>query len=228
MKSTMLITGTETQLGAALVERAVAEDHAVIATTDGVPRKRSRRGKNSEEKEADKRLLLVPWTRQSALSARNIILRGVSTFNSIDEAVIVHNLARESHPLHELTVTAIQQGIDVLVKGELFLIREVLHYFLRQRGGILSLVLNTEGDEALSTMDSAAVASFSAVVKAVINTYQNEPVTINGFETASADMGEFASFILGTSGGPSRNGGGKIYRFADRTGFHPFASRRKS
>ncbi len=228
MKSTMLITGKETPLGAALVERALADDRAVIATTDVAPRKRSRRGKEREDKEADRRLLLVPWTKQSALSARNIILRGVSTFNSIDEAVIVHGLARESRPLHELTLTAIQQGIDVLVKGELFLIREVLHYFLRKRGGVLSLVLNTEGDEALSTIDSAAVASFSAVVKAVMNTYQNEPVIINGFETASADMEEFAAFILSSSGDRSRNGGGKIYRFSDKTGFRPFASRRRT
>jgi len=227
MKGTMLITGRETQLGAALVEGAVAEDRAVIATTDSAPRKRSRRGKEHEEREGGDRLLLVPWTKQSALSARNIILRGLSSFDSIDEAVIVHSLARESRPLHELTVATIQQGIDVLVKSELFLIREVLHYFLRRRSGVLSLVLNTEGDEALSTMDSVAVASFRAVVKAVMNTYQNEPVIINGFETASADMPKFASFILAVLGDRSRNGGGKIYRFADRNGHRSFAFRKK-
>ncbi len=225
MKGTMLITGRETPLGAALIEGAIAAEHSVVATSDGAPRKRPRRGKEREEKETGERLLLVPWTRQSALSARNVVLRGLSTFDSIDEAVIVHSATRESRPLHELTVATIQQGVDVLIKSELFLIREVLHYFMRKGGGVLSLVLNTEGDEALSTMDSAAAASFAAIIKTVMNTYQNEPVTINGFETASADSGEYASFILSSLAEGST--AGRLYRFGDRSGFRHFSFRKK-
>lgn len=228
MKGTMLITGRESALGAALIEQAVAGEWRVVTTTETSPKKRSPRGKAKESERSDEseRLLVVPWTRESALSARNVLLRGLSTFDGIDEAIVVHGIAREARPLHDIAVSAIQQGIDLQIKGDLFLVREVLRYFVRKRGGVLSLVLNTEGDENLSALDSAGAASFSAVVKTLIRTYQNEPLTINGFETASSDMGEFASFIL--SNHWSNGGGGKVHRFTDRTGFRPFARRRKN
>ena len=104
----------------------------------------------------------------------------------------------------------------------------MLHYFLERKRGVLSFVLNNEGAEVLSTIDSVTTACFTALVRSILSTYQNEPIIINAFECAAHDTTEFAEFIMRTLTEKARASSGKWYKFEDRASFRRFGARKKT
>ncbi len=225
----MLITGRDTPLGGELTDRALAAGFAVVATVNSLPKKKSApRGKDDGERKAEPdALLLLPWTRPSALSAQNVILRALKAHDSLDHAVVVVDGGAESRALHELPAAKVQEIIDAQLKGHVFLIKEVLHLFLRRRAGTLSLVLHAGGAEAPSALDSMTTASFLALARSMMSTYQNEPIAINGFETASSADSAYAGYVIRAIKGGSRTSGGKWHRFNDRAGLRGLGFRKK-
>ncbi len=220
MKPTMLISAGDTALGNHLVEKALADGFNVVATTTPLPRRKpNQRTKDAEKRAENERLLLVPWTRQSPVSARNLILCGLNSFDTIDDAIIVHNLTKEMRTLHELPSAFIQEAIDAQLKSHVFLIKELISHFLKRKEGSLSLVVNREGAGVLSAIDSLLTSGFTALAASLFSVYQNEHLVINGFDSISTDAEDYASFILSATSEKGRRNTGKWHTHAAKGGF---------
>lgn len=211
----MLVSGGDTPLGNSIIQQAL-ESFNVAATTAGISRPRGGgRAKQPPVKQESESLVLVPWSRQSPVSARNVVLRTVGSFESIDQAVVVHNLTNEKRLIHQLPLNSIQEITDVQLKSYLFLAKELMTHFLAKGRGGLALVVDCSGQQELTTMDSLVTEGFVSLARSLMSSYHGDPVAIKAFESSSTDARGYASFILDTL--KESGGGGKWFHFGEKS-----------
>lgn len=140
----------------------------------------------------------VGWNRRSALSARSVVLHAVNQLSRIDEAIIVYTPARDASALHEASIVSIEDRVDAEVKGYLFLLREILSQFQKQRSGRIALVVQGIVGEVASPLEATALGSFVSLAESLRTYYQNEPVTIESFISEVNAPVEYASFVIDT------------------------------
>ncbi len=213
MKRTVLVTGKNTALGSKLIEGFLSEGYQVIATV------KSEKDAAAPGEISDKNLVMLPWNRRSPLSARNVVLGGLNAFGAIDEAAILYTPAGDSRQLHELPAPVIEEMIDSQIKSQFFMLKEVLLHFEKERKGVLSLIMHTEGTDTLAPLDAMAMNSFEALANSVFTFYQNEPFIVNAFESGTTQAGAFAEHIRNTLKEQARTSGGKWYRYPEKSSF---------
>ena len=84
---TILITDTQIPLGSHLTKQFLQEDFNVIAAPSDNLEGKVR--KKSPEESRKKKTLIVPWNRPSSLSCKNLLLRGIQKFGSLNAALIL-------------------------------------------------------------------------------------------------------------------------------------------
>src|SRR5690349_20919668 len=121
MEKTILVTGKDTFLGNEISQFFLNQGQkAAVSVT---PRKEA-----FPAVEQDRRLFVFPWSRRSAVSAKNFLLQSVHELGPLDEAWVVFSPDSETVPFHELPTLEIEESVDSQVKGFLFLARELLAY----------------------------------------------------------------------------------------------------
>ena len=135
----------------------------------------------------------------SPVSARNVVLKALSTNAAIDHAILIHSLTNERRNLHEIPLNLIQEISDLQLKSHLFLAKELLSLFLKRKAGTLSLVVDIGGLDELATMDSLVAGGFTSLAESLMSVYRNDPVSINAFDTQSSDVDEYALYIVSTA-----------------------------
>ena len=178
MKRTILVTGKNTALGSRLIEGFISEGFQVAATV------KSKKDLAISGSASEKNLLAIPWNRRSPLSARNVLLGALNSFKKIDEAVILYTPDGDSRQLHELPAPVIEEMIDSQIKSQFFMLKEILLYFAKERKGVVSLIMHTEGTETLAPLDAIAMSSFEALTESVFTFYQKEPFFVNAFKSS--------------------------------------------
>lgn len=209
MEKRVLITGKTTPLGTLLVENFLSLGWKVVAT---VRQNEEKSGKT----EVDSNLLVTAWNRRSPLAAKNVLLSGINEFGGIDEAIIIFPMDGENRPLHALPAAAIEAAVDGQIKSQLFMIKEVLGYFQREKRGQLSLVRQDAGSETLPPLDAVCSGSFRTLSSSLFTFYQNEPVMINSFESVTGDGKAFVDFIVRSLEEKARGSHGKRYTYSDK------------
>lgn len=209
MAKRVLITGKTTKLGNLLVDAFLSRSWEVVATVRQDEESR-------DEGDIDANLLITTWNRRSPLAAKNVLLSGINQFGDIDEAVVIFPVDGENRPLHELPSAAIEASIDGQIKSQLFMIKEVLAWFQRRKGGQLSLVRHDEGADILPPLDAICSGTFHSLSRSLFTFYQNEEVRINSFESDSSDTRGFVAYIMKTLEEKARGNHGKLYRHSDR------------
>lgn len=209
MKKSVLIAGKSSNL---------LEELANSYLTAGCNVAISSEEEEEREPEASEALLRFRLNRRSPLSNRSFILKTASHFGGIDEAVVVFSSEGENRPLHELPAASIESPIDNSVKGVFFILKELFSYFYKNGSGTLALVSYTYGLDALTPVDAAVHGSFGGVAESLFTYYKNEPININGFESSSGEMRDFADFIRTTMQEKGAKSHGRWFRFADRGG----------
>ena len=209
METCVFIAPGDTPLGGALVEEADRNGYRVISTADKAPEKAAE--KPDQEGQATSSSLTVQWTRRSLLSARNAVLAGLNASGRIDLSIIIHESVPDQKPTHELSPVDIERQIDSEQKGTLFLLRELLACFVRQKSGRLAMVHYSPGEFTALPLCAAAAAAFHGVADALFTLYQNEDMIINGFESTREEPDGFARHIFQTLEGKAVHG--KWYRF---------------
>lgn len=203
MEKCMLISPGDARLGEALTDQADKYGYNVIATVD-----------HEVDNEPDKLSpLYLTWNRRSFLSARNAVVAGINAFKSIETAIIIHESVQDAKPLHELAPVSIDQTVDFSTKGHMFMLRELLAFFVRQGSGNLAMVYYLPGDFTQLPLCAASSGAFRDTVDALSTLYQNEDITINGFESGRDQPTAFAHFIFQTLHGKAAQAGGRWYRF---------------
>ncbi|RKX78042.1 MAG: hypothetical protein DRP87_07390 [Spirochaetes bacterium] len=164
-------------------------------------------------------LLLIPIERVSPFSVRNTILEGLKRFENIDEVLILYSPTGDNRPLHQLPASTVEEIVDTGIKGNFYILKQVLDIFLRNNRGILTFVLYLRGIDTLPPIDASICGCFRKLVDSIFTFYRNESIMINGIESKSADPVESAKYICKTVSEKAQNTFGKWYRHSGRQSF---------
>jgi hypothetical protein len=219
MSRTVLITDVDTPLGFDLSKTFLEQGDKVIGTVTASDKEINFKSLNSSS------FTLRRWQRSSPLSAKNLLLSIINDFNNLDEALLLQPPSLPAKLLHEVTTAEIEQGVDFWIKGNLFLLKEILYIFSRGRGGVLALINYSPKDSTgiLPPLESALRGGFQALAKSLFSSYSREDLHINGFESTTAQSGDFAHFIRQTLHERGRRVSGRWFRFQAKSGlFSPF------
>jgi len=88
-----------------------------------------------------------------------------------------------------------------------------MSYFVRKGTGAVAMVHYSPGVYTKLPIDGALSAAFYAATDSLCTLYQNEAITINGFECSRERPDEFAGFILQSLSGKAASSNGKWYRY---------------
>ncbi|TVQ26010.1 MAG: hypothetical protein EA382_06170 [Spirochaetaceae bacterium] len=179
-----LITGKSTDLLAEVVQTTVATGRKTIVARSG------------HFTVDDETASTVVWNRRSALSARSVVLHARNAFRSLPEAVVVYSVTQESIPFHDSSIVSVEDRTDAEIKGYLFLLRELVALFQKQRSGRLILAVHDVERQIRSPLEAFSIGGFTSFAEALSRFYQNEPFEIRLCHSSSPDVSGFARFIV--------------------------------
>ena len=208
-ETSVLIAPGDTALGRVLVNLEEDAGSRIVAAIEKDASSVREGGDGDEPQRLDRK-----WNRRSLLSARNLVLQGLNTFGKIDKAILIHECRQDERSIHELSPTAIDRSIDESLKGIFFLLRELMSYFVRQGTGAVAMVHYSPGDYTKLPLDAAFSAAFHAATDSLCTLYQNEAITINGFECFRERPDDFGKFIRQSLAGRAASTKGKWYRYS--------------
>ncbi len=211
MPRTVLLTEGDSPLGGALIRLLAARGFTVIAT----------RERSGPELSAGSLAGVhsVAWNRRSPVSARTVLLdalnlAGSHDTGSLDEAIILEPPSPGSARLEGASSADIERSFDD-AKGPVFIAREILAHFSRRGSGVLTFVLSGTGGGPLAASLRESLRGISA---AVIASPPAPAILVNGFQTTSADVEEYAQFIDRTMEERARRISGRWYTCQARGG----------
>lgn len=211
MEESLLLTGYHTPLGK-ILSRHLMDDGARIAAAVSPEQLHASPGEEAEEG-----LSFLEWSRSSPISAHNVLLETLQIHDTIDRALFIFDTARDNRALHELSLAEIERYIDTRFKGIIFLLKELIHHYQRSgRAGEISLIIHSEGAKVLPPLDGMGTGAFRSMGNSLFTFYQNEALTINGFDSSSPESEEYASFIVKTLKEKAGKRHGKWFRFQDK------------
>lgn len=209
MEQACLVTGKSTELLAEVVGGASDRGRRVLVARSGP----------LETFSPPEGTATVSWNRRSPLSARSVVLHALNLFGRLDEAVVVFSPVRESVAFHESSIVSIENRTDAEVKGYLFLIREIVAHFQKQRGGRLVLVVQEPETELRSPLEAMSLGGFMATAEALQSYYQNEALEVRLCHSRTADAPAYAAFVLDALEAPRPRRPKAWQHFGSRVGF---------
>jgi len=218
MDSGFLIAGGSSELFSSLVREALSAGGRVVATAEG--------GEQPvlADQGFDDRLRHVTWNQRSPLSARSVVVQGDNAFSGsgVDEAIVVFSQAPARQLFHETAAATIEQAVDRAVKAQLFLLKELVTYFLKRGRGSLSVAIEESSSQDLAPLDACTAGAVLALSKSLFDLYQNEPITLRGFRGSSGDPQGFAAYILETIREKGSRASGKWFRHGSKSSIFSF------
>ncbi|MFP4180234.1 MAG: hypothetical protein ACLFNZ_07685 [Spirochaetaceae bacterium] len=219
MAEEVLLIGHHTPLGKKIAELLLAEGSSVVRTVlpeEEAPQEEA--GPSRETEEEEELLTSVLWNRSSPISTHNVILETYTQHEKLDRVLFIFDTTKDNRALHEIPLAEIEKYIDRRFKGLTFLLKELIQHYQRNRGlAEISLILHTEGAKVLPPLDGMGSGAFRSLGNSLFTFYQNEDITINGFESSSPDSGDYAEFILKTLREKAGKSHGKWFRFQDKS-----------
>ena len=210
MEHTVFITDIDTPLGASLARLYLTEGFSVFGT--GTTEKGLAR--ISEEMTADREGAFVAelWRRASPISARNMMLKAQNTLGEMNDFIVLGNPVSLPSGFHDLKVDVLDRDIDEWVKGNLFLLRDILVHCMDREQSNVSLVclIHEISDSPLS---DTIRRSFLGLAHALLGVYGGGAFNIQAFESAADLTEEFALYIFRTLTERSGRAAGKWMRY---------------
>lgn len=163
-------------------------------------------------------LVVVPWNRASAFSARNLILQCRNINRPLDAALLVCTPRPETDILANIEPAVLDRFVDEEIKGRVFLARELAAEFSRQGSGILSLVAYQNGTP-LGALDSLAMGAFHAFAQELFVSQAEAPWLTQGYSCAAQLDADFAAFIFKGMEEATKRNSGHWSKFTGKQGF---------
>ena len=205
---TILVTDTHTQLGFHVCKLLLNQGFNVIA----LPTSAQERGSYDSLKK--KPLFVIPWNRTSSISVKNVILKSLQRFQSIDAACVLHAPFLSANFFQEIKFIEIEQTLDAWIKGSLFLLRELMYHFTTQRQGILTLInLFKQTDSNSFLLDDFCKEGILSIGKSLSKEGKSSNIKINTILSRSADEKSYAEFIVKTIIEKCYKSYGKLFYF---------------
>lgn len=223
MKRVALVTDAQTPLGEELIRRYLAHGYCVAATRSNQARI------ETPLVSEDEAFLLIDWNRKSPISTKNVVLTTLNRFDRIDHTLLLLAPELEKKLLQEITTETIDRAVDTWIKGTLFMTKAVLEHYCEKQEGRLALInhIQQEAGTVLPPLESALRGSFTAVAEVLFASNSQQNVFINGIESRSGTVQEFADFVFATMTERAGRVSGKWLRFSSRRGLFtaPLAGR---
>jgi len=215
MAKNILITDADTHIGYELLKLSIKRGDSVIATTSQTE------DLSSYQAFEGKLLELVYWNRKSAPSTRNVLLKVQNTFNTLDIALVLKPSITNPEPINICKFATIEKAVDERITGTLFLVKEILKYYIKAKKGLLSLInMYPEKPEESNFLENTITGSFRGLSEGLCSSFKQQDIFIHRFQTAfSTDINEYADFILKTIDSKGYKVSGKHFHFQKKLGF---------
>ena len=217
MKQKILITGPESNLKTKLVELFLGNNSIVAVSTNGHNKKSNKKSN----------LIEIPWNSKSPLSTKNMILECHNKLSGFDEALTILSSEQNNKPIHEISSSNIEETIDRNLKGNIFVLKEIILYFQNKGIGNISLINSITQNEISAPLYALELGALSSLSKSLFASYQNEQLTINSFSSQSFELEEYADFIFKNISDRGKTVHGKMYKFQDRGMLKSFTKQMK-
>ncbi len=216
MQEPVLITGKQSAFKDDLVQEVLNRRQQVFATTD--PDEVTPEVPDS----VGSGLVYIPWTRRSLLSARSMLLSADRDSQGFSRAVLVCAPEGINTPLHQTESALIEQSVDGALKGYLFVLKEILAYFLRRGEGDLTVIWYDGGAEVLPPFDAAIAASMQGLFRSLLAFYEEEPVVLRGLQASESDSRAVAHWVSEQIFDRGDKSAGRWQKYGQRSGLIPF------
>lgn len=216
MQEPVLITGKQSAFKDDLVQEALNRHLQVFATSDAedeLPEVPDSVGSG---------LCYVPWSRRSLLSARSMLLSVDRDSQGFSRAILVCAPEGVNTPLHQTESALIEQTVDAALKGYLFVLKELLAYFVRRGEGDLTVVWYDGGADVLPPFDAALASAMQGLVRSLLTFYEEEPVVLRGLHGSESDARAVARWVVEQILDRPGKSGGRWQKYGQRSGILPF------
>ena len=204
MKRKILIAGLDSEFKTKLIKLFMDGNYKVAVTV------------NSSNKKANPgtgNFIEIPWNNRSPLSAKNIILECQNKMGSFDNVLTIFSSEQNNKPIHEITSAEIESAIDSSLKGNLFILKEIILYFQKTGAGNISLIHDLEQGEILAPLYAVEAGGLSTLARSLFASYQNEQLTINSYRSNSGELTDYAEYIFNNISERTKPVHGKIFKF---------------
>ena len=187
--ASVLVVDGDTALGTCLIRLYRDAGVPVAATCADI---------DSPDDSASADVLRVPWGPSSPVSARNVVLRCVNSFESLDTVIFPCAPEVRRTLLHETPLGELEAVVDRWIRGGLLLLREVLIRLARQGSGRLVLVHHAprESPELAPPLEALVRSAFRGLASSLLASYE-EKVDVVSVESSSPQVEEVAEFVHG-------------------------------
>jgi hypothetical protein len=216
MAQSILIAGNHTKLNSDIVQEALSLKHRVLATydpeTDGpvIP------------SGLEDSLSYVEWNRRSPISSRFVILQALNKQIELDHAIITFAPRQEKMMVQDLQSASIEEKLDFDAKGYLFLLKELINYFLKRRKGSITFVIQNTGPDIPPPIEAMLLGGFYHLAESMFECYENEPIVLRGIDTKIAANRQVAEYLLQTIFEDQPKNRNKWLKYNGKTGLFSF------
>ena len=216
MEQTFLVAGNQAKLNSDIAQEILAQKHRVLVTldpeTDGpaIP------------VGLESNIHYVEWNRRSPISARFVILQAMNKEINIDHAILIMTPRNIKEAIHEMASAAVEEKIDFDIKGYLFLLKEIINYFIKRKSGSITFIFQNTGADILPPMDALLQGSFYNLAESLFAFYENESFVLRGIETRLSSNRQISEFIIQLILENSSRNRGKWLKFSGKSGIFSF------
>jgi len=157
-------------------------------------------------------LAVEEWNRSSPISAKSMFLKALNRFDTVDEVLLLGDPHLALPPLDEVSYEMIERTVDCWVKGNLFLLKNVLSRYLKTGAGTLALV-NTRFHEEPSPLEEAIQRSFMGITRSLLTAYGDRGINVVAFESTDDHVMDFAGYIYKSLTDRSSRSSGRWLRY---------------
>lgn len=216
MEQTFLIAGNQAKINSDIVQEILSLKHRALVTlepeTEGptIPAG------------LETNLHYVEWNRRSPISARFVILQALNKQIDIDHAVLLFSPRNLKEGIHELASATVEEKIDFDVKGYLFLLKELINYFIKRRSGSVTFIMQNTGPDVLPPIDALLQGSFYNLAESLFSYYENETFGMRGIETRLSSNRQIAEYAVQVILENSPRSRGKWLKYTGKSGIFSF------
>jgi hypothetical protein len=216
MEQSILIAGNQAKLISDIAQEALSQKQRVLATFEPEVDGPAIPGGLEDT------LHYVEWNRRSPISSRFVILEALNKQIELDHAILVFAPRNEKIMIQDLPSSTIEEKFDFDAKGYLFLLKELINYFMKRRKGSISFVIQNTGPDILPPVEAMLLGSFYNLAESMFQLYENEPLILRGIESKIATNRQVAEYILQTIAEDLPKNRNKWLKYNGKTGLFAF------
>lgn len=204
MEGTLLIAGSETNLGTRLKEKLKTETEKIFIPVN-----------KEEGSDPEESISKIPWNPGSVFSAKTVIRESMRYNNKLNTAIFIFSDSMTNETMENLNVQEIDQHINTQIKSFSTLLREVYQNMLQKGEGRLVFCQTGRTRRNLSPLNSAALGYYRYLADSLMIT-PGQSVSTIGFQSDSQEIDAYADFIIDTLNKNDQKTEGEWLLFSDR------------